>query len=83
LIDIFVERLQYFPESREEYLEMGKDELIRRIKGKPGFSKIKEGLDGYNEDQLRGVLTLMTYHIEELCGLLMMWFEQHDLLYSM
>jgi len=83
LIDIFIDHIKYFPEPRDEYADYTREELIRRIKGKPGFAKIKETIDGFDDEKLRSVLTLMTYHIEELCEILMMWFEQHDLLYSM
>lgn len=85
LVDIFIDRLEYFPVPRDEYLDMDRAELIRRIRGMAKFSKIREAVenDKYNDDQLRGILTLMTYHIEELCEILMAWFEQHDLLFSM
>ena len=82
LVDIFVNKIQYFP-AREEYADIGRDELIRIIRGKPGFPDIKENIDDYDDDQLRGILTLLTYHIDELCENLFRWFEENELLYSM
>lgn len=82
LVDIFVERLKYFPDPRQEYLDLDRIELMKNIRGTPGFSKIKETLEDYDDQQLRGLLTLLTYHIEELCQTMMEWFKENDLLYS-
>lgn len=83
LISIFIDRLEYFPTPLEEYNNIDREDLIQRIKGKPGFVGLKKVLDDYDDDQLRSILTLMTYHSGELCELLMGWFETRDLLYSM
>ena len=65
LVYIFVNKIQYFP-AREEYADIGRDELGSRIiRIKPGFPHIKENIDDYDDDQLRGILTLLTYHIDE------------------
>jgi hypothetical protein len=83
LVDIYVERLGYFPEPKEDYLEFNKLDLIKAIKGRPGFNKHKNDLETYDEEYLRGLLTLMTMHIDELCEGLQNFFSERDLLFSM
>ncbi len=83
LVDIFVERLEYFPEPNPDYLEYTKEELIKAIKGRSGFSKYKKGLTKKDGEYLMGLLTIMTMRIEELCVALQSFFEEHELLYSM
>ena len=83
LIDIFVNKLQYLPKPHEDYDTVSKADLIKRIKGKTGFSEYKQNLESKTEDELRGLLTLLTLHIDELCAELRQWFADHDLLYEM
>jgi hypothetical protein len=83
LVDIFIERLEYFPEPKEDYLEFNRDELIKAIKGRTGFAKHKKGLDKKDDDYLRGLLTILTMHIDELCAELQTFFENNEILYSM
>lgn len=83
LIDIFIERLKYFPEPKTEYEDFSKEDLIKAIKGRPGFSKHKKNLEKKDEKYLRGLLTILTMHIDELCEELKSFFEKNDLLYTM
>jgi hypothetical protein len=82
LIDIFIDRLGYLP-GAEKYEDMERDSLLRNIRGKPGYTDIKERLDGYEDEQLRGILALLTYRKDELCQLLFSWLEENGLLYTM
>jgi hypothetical protein len=83
LVDIFMERLQHFPEPKEDYIDFNKEELIKAIKGRTGFAKYKKKLEVQTDDYLRGLLTLMTMHIDELCAELQTFFDDNELLYNM
>lgn len=83
LVDIFIERLEYLPEPKADYLAYNRDELIKAIKGRTGFAKHKKNLADKDDDYLRGLLTVLTMHIDELCVELQAFFERNDLLYNM
>lgn len=83
LVDIFIDRLGYYPEPKEDYLSYSRDALIKAIKGRPTFVGYVKDLDDMSDDQLRGFLTLITMRIEELCEELQAFFEREGLLYTM
>lgn len=80
LIDIFVKNLEYFPETKDEFKNMKKKDLLLRIKGKVGFDEYKEDIDSKDEDYLRGFLTILTMSKQELCDALEQWFKENNLL---
>lgn len=82
LVDIFVSRIKDFPPSRKEYKTVSKEELIKGIKGRTGFQKYKNGLEERSEKYLRGLLTVMTMSVDELCTALRKWLEENDLMFE-
>lgn len=82
LIDLFVVRLKDYPPVRADYAKISKEELVAIIKGRQGFDKFKIGVEKKNEKQLRGLLTLMTMSIEELCAAIREWLGEHELLFT-
>ena len=80
LIDIFIQRIGFFPESRPEFKGMKKKELISKIRGRPGFEEYKDDLEDQDEKYLRGLLTLLNMSIADLCEHLEKWFKDNDLL---
>lgn len=82
LVEIFIDRLNFLPEPREEYIKMKRKELLTKIKGRIGFDEYKEDLEDKDDDYLKRLLTLLTMHINELCEELKNWFEINNLLGS-
>lgn len=80
LVSIFVNRLGYYPEPKENIANMSRADTIRGIKGRPGYSDFKKGLDDMSDDDLRGLLTLLSMQQDELCGELRLWLLNNDLL---
>jgi len=83
LVDIFVNRIDYLPPPKDEYISFSKNDLIKAIKGRTGFPQFKDDLESKDKKYLGGLLTLMTSRIEDLCEYLHAWFEENDLLYNM
>jgi hypothetical protein len=82
LIDIFVNRLEYFP-VKGEIAGKKREELLGLIKGIAGFQMVKEGLEKRSDKELRGILSLMTMKIEEICELLRANLEEKGYLYEL
>ena len=82
LIDLFVGNFKDYPPVRKDYAKLTKDELIKIINGRTGFDKFKVSLEKKNEKQLRGLLTLLTMSIEELCAAIREWLGEHELLFT-
>lgn len=80
LVSIFVNRLHYYPEPKENIANMSRADVIRGIRGRPGYAEYKKGLDDLSDDELRGLLTLLSMQQDELCGELRLWLLNNDLL---
>lgn len=80
LVDIFINKIHYLPKPKEEYRKLKTKELISNIKGRMGFEEYKEDLEDKDDVYLRGLLTLLTMHLSELCKELEDWFRKNDLM---
>ena len=80
LVSIFVDRLGYYPEPKENISNMNRAEAIRGIRGRPGYAEYKKGLEEMTDDELRGLLTLLSMQQDELCAELRLWLLNNDLL---
>ena len=81
LIDIFINNLGFLPDPDPSSYNKSKPDLINMIKGRLNFTEDKDILSDKTEDQLRGLLKLYTMDLNQICDVLMTWFDEHDLLY--
>lgn len=80
LVEIFIDRIKYIPKPRPEYKKLKRKELIANIKGRVGFEEYKQDLETKDDEYLKGLLTLLTMHTNELCEELESWFKNNDLM---
>lgn len=81
LVEIFIDRIKHLPKPKSEYKQLKSKVLINNIKGIMGFDEYKEDLESKDDNYLRGLLTLLTMHLPELCEELRTWFEKNNLLF--
>lgn len=81
LVDIFVNKIKYLPSPKEEYKRLKKVDLIQKIKGKIGFEEYTENIEDKDVEYLKGLLTLLTMRINELCEELENWFNTNNLMF--
>jgi hypothetical protein len=73
IIDIFIDRLGYFPQHETNYKGVSDDKIALMIKGISGMEVLKQKAEKLNSNQRRSLLYMMSVKIEELCELLQEW----------
>lgn len=82
IIEIFIERIRYFPHHQNNYKGISDNKISLMIKGINGMETLKQKAEELSPDQRRSLLYMMSIKIDELCGLLQDWLKENDLLYD-